>query len=376
MPLRSNVLSPGAFIRQHLVDRGGVDFVQGIYKSYRQHLKSAGIRNPASRQAFSVYIWTANKMGLIVFDHAAAVTRWDGVENDLEPSAGYVRESRPQAPSPRHYYRLVNAQDPRWSSIQGSYRESIGLPRVAPQKPRAEVPVMAAPVAELPVELPVEIPIAGLKPARRGRPKITPAVPEAPPRRRGRPKVTAAPPTTAEEILKAAEAEEQKALDLRAKAAKARKVKPVKAAPVRKVKPPEIPSVEAAPPAPEAEPPDIYWTQQPIEKLRNMALALQQTPTASGAESLRREMVRFNADLSSALRRLTGKQREPLTKIQEKLSSAMSDLQNATAAMARVQQPGLLANEMKIALQEAQAFLSLVLPHLRVKRAQADIAGP
>ncbi|KKM01701.1 hypothetical protein LCGC14_1791770, partial [marine sediment metagenome] len=57
-----------------------------------------------------------------------------------------VRESRPHAPSPRHYYRILDPADPRWIRLEASYRESIGL-EVRPMAPR---PVPSAPPAKPP----------------------------------------------------------------------------------------------------------------------------------------------------------------------------------------------------------------------------------
>mgnify|MGYP001566259242 FL=1 len=177
MAVRLNARPPGEFIRDHLLSVGGVDFVQSIFNAYKMHLRSAGIKNLASRAALSNYIWLCNKMGLVVFDHASAVDHWDGMQDGMEPPATYVRESRPQAPSPRHYYRLVNAADPRWINLQASYRESIGLPRVAPRKPRVK-PVEAPP--------PVEVAPPRRRPGRPPKPRVeaappakVPAVPEA-----------------------------------------------------------------------------------------------------------------------------------------------------------------------------------------------------
>lgn len=177
MPLRLTALPPGEFIRQHMVALGGMDYVGGIYRSYKAHLRAAGIRGIASRMAMSKYIWICNKMGLIVFDHAEASGRWDGM---IEPIAGYVRESRPQAPSPRHYYRIVNPEDPRWHYLEGSYREFLGLPK----------PVRKPPVRPIVVPIPpplIEVPTPAPRKRRRPAPPPVPRPPavKAPaPRRR------------------------------------------------------------------------------------------------------------------------------------------------------------------------------------------------
>ena len=92
MPLRLTALPPGAFIREHLVLVGGVDYVQAIYASYKAHLRRAGVKPVASRQAMSVYIYKANKMGLIAFDHAERIG--DGLLSDYEGNPGRRRPHR------------------------------------------------------------------------------------------------------------------------------------------------------------------------------------------------------------------------------------------------------------------------------------------
>jgi len=137
MPVRATAKPPGEFIRDHLVAAGGMDYPQSIHRAYKQYLRTQGIRNGASRASVSKYIWLANKLGLILFDHAEPVSYWDGVVDGVDVAAGYVREPRPLAPSPRHYYRIVDDGDPRWIRLEASYRESIGLevPRMAPRAP-------------------------------------------------------------------------------------------------------------------------------------------------------------------------------------------------------------------------------------------------
>lgn len=135
MPVRVRAKPPGEFMRDHLVAAGGVDYPQSMYKAYKEHLKSMGLRDGCSRSSWSRYIWLANRIGLIEFDHAETTERWGAVIDGVEVPAAYVRESRPQAPSPRHYYRLVNPADPRWIRLEASYRESIGF-EVAPPMPR------------------------------------------------------------------------------------------------------------------------------------------------------------------------------------------------------------------------------------------------
>lgn len=140
MPQRVNAKPPGEFIRDHLVATGGTDYIQSIYRAYTDHLKELELRSRASRASFSKYIWVANQLGLIVFDYAATQSRWGGQEDGAEPKKGYKREPRPQAPSPRHYYRLVDAQDPRWLDMDRAYREMQGLPVPPPRPPREKKP--------------------------------------------------------------------------------------------------------------------------------------------------------------------------------------------------------------------------------------------
>lgn len=148
MPIRKKALPPGEFIRNHLRDNGGVDYVQSIYRAYTSHLKDRGIKSRANRASFSKYIWVANQLGLIIFDHAGSVSRWGDEEDGGEIEKGYERESRPQAPSPRHYYRIVDDQDPRWLELEQSYRKKAGLPVPEPRERKPVAPALPAPKPE------------------------------------------------------------------------------------------------------------------------------------------------------------------------------------------------------------------------------------
>jgi hypothetical protein len=148
MPVRVRAKPPGEFIRDHLVDVGGVDYPQSIHRAYKAYLRVSGLKNTSSRATMSKYIWLARKLGLIVFDHAEAPAYWDAVAEGVQVSSSYQPESRPQAPSPRHYYRLVDATDPRWIRLEASYRQSIGIevpppfprvPYIPPAEPEEEV---------------------------------------------------------------------------------------------------------------------------------------------------------------------------------------------------------------------------------------------
>lgn len=166
MPVRVRALPPGEFIRDHLVDVGGVDFVQSIYNAYKDYLKAQGLRDGISRATMSNYIYLANRLGLVVFDHAEASERWGSVIDGVTVPRGYVREARPQAPSPRHYYRIVDPADPRWVRLQASYRQSIGLP-VPPMFPRVPIRPPAPPPSVEEVPPPKKPPVK--KPPRKPR---------------------------------------------------------------------------------------------------------------------------------------------------------------------------------------------------------------
>lgn len=144
MPIRVRAKPPGEFIRDHLVAAGGIDYPQSIYKAYNSYLRSQGLKNGCNRASMSKYIWLANKMSLIQFDHAEAPAYWDGIRNGVELPDTYVRESRPQAPSPRHYYRIVDPNDDRWIRLEASYRKSLGM-EVPPMAPRPPIRPPAPP---------------------------------------------------------------------------------------------------------------------------------------------------------------------------------------------------------------------------------------
>lgn len=153
MPKRADAKPPGVFIRDHLVAVGGTDYVQSIYKAYRNHLAGLKIQSKASRASFSNYIWVAHQLGLINFDHAESQERWGAEEDGGVVEKGYVPEPRPQAPSPRHYYRIVDAQDPRWLDMNSAYRSMVGLPEKPtsrPRKPREKKAPVTTPAPKTP----------------------------------------------------------------------------------------------------------------------------------------------------------------------------------------------------------------------------------
>jgi len=144
MPVRVRAKPPGEFIRDHMVDVGGMDYPQSIFNAYKLYLKTQGLKDGLTRATMSHYIYLANRIGLIQFDHAESPSRWDGIENGFEVPDGYKRERRPFAPSPRHYYRILDPTDDRWIRLEASYREGLGLP-VGPMAPR---PPIRPPAAE------------------------------------------------------------------------------------------------------------------------------------------------------------------------------------------------------------------------------------
>ncbi len=181
MPVRVRAKPPGEFIRDHMVDVGGMDYPQSIFNAYKLYLKTQGLKDGLTRATMSHYIYLANRIGLIEFDHAESPSRWDGLVNGFEVPEGYKRERRPFAPSPRHYYRILDPTDDRWIRLEASYRDSIGL-EVGPMAPRPPIRPPAAEVAP---------------------PKVEKAPPKkvAPPKAKvaRKPRVKKAPPPTPEE---------------------------------------------------------------------------------------------------------------------------------------------------------------------------------
>ena len=162
MPVRVRAKPPGEFIRDHMVDVGGMDYPQSIFNAYKLYLKTQGLKDGLTRATMSHYIYLANRIGLIEFDHAESPSRWDGLENGFEVPDGYKRERRPFAPSPRHYYRIVAPTDDRWIRLEASYREGIGL-EVGPMAPR---PPIRPPAAEEAAPPPKKAPLAKKAPPK------------------------------------------------------------------------------------------------------------------------------------------------------------------------------------------------------------------
>lgn len=212
MPVRNQALPPGAFIASHMQEVGGVDYCQATYKAYKTYLENQGIKKIPSREAMSKYFWLARKMGLIVFDHAESAAYWNAQVNYPRITVRYRPEPRPRAPSPRHYYRIIDAQDPRWYRIEASYRQSIGievnppfptvpyipLPAQYPISPEEMAARLALP-AGVPVEEVTEVAAAPMAPVA-GVP-----VPEQPKKKaksKARPGVKPVPAQTADEAAK------------------------------------------------------------------------------------------------------------------------------------------------------------------------------
>lgn len=147
MPVRVRAKPPGEFIRDHLRDAGGVDYVQAVHRAYKAYLLDSGMKTASSYETMRKYFWLARQLGLIVFDHAEPPAYWDAVVDGVRVTKAYRPEARPRSPSPRHYYRLVDENDPRWIRLEASYRESIGI-EVPPPFPRV-------PWQPMPVEYPI-----------------------------------------------------------------------------------------------------------------------------------------------------------------------------------------------------------------------------
>lgn len=147
MPVRVRAKPPGEFMRDHMVAVGGMDYPQSIFNAYKLYLRAQGLKDGLTRATMSHYIYLANRLGLIEFDHAEAPSRWDGIVDGVDVPRGYVRPSRPFAPSPRHYYRIVDPTDDRWIRLETSYRESIGfeVPAMMPRPPVRPPEVKKAP---------------------------------------------------------------------------------------------------------------------------------------------------------------------------------------------------------------------------------------
>jgi hypothetical protein len=169
VPARLNAKGPGEFIRDHLQEpsTGGRDYVGSMYQAYKEHLRSAGARRLPCRITFHKYVWLLKETGALIFDGAEAISFSDEPPQDLppdyEPSCG--------TPAPRHYYRLVDPQNPAFLKPETIWRQHRGLPAlVAAPRPAARVPAVVQPLAPAPPRIApppaVEAPPA-LRPRRR-----------------------------------------------------------------------------------------------------------------------------------------------------------------------------------------------------------------
>ena len=163
MPVR-RADPPGVFIADHMRDVGGIDYPQNIHREYKKYLKAQGLKNLPCRATMSHYIWLANKMGLIVFDHADTTSYWDGQIDFPKATAATRRQSRPLAPSPRYFYKILDPDDPRWLRLETSHRAEIGIPappafpRVSHTTPLYEEEVAEGTVPPPPEEKPAKKP--------------------------------------------------------------------------------------------------------------------------------------------------------------------------------------------------------------------------
>ena len=122
MPTRRIAKGPGEFIRDHLRDSGGRDYVGSIYQAYKAHLRRAGVRKLPCRPTFHTCIWMLIETGAIVFDGAEALSfsaaQPETLPVDYAPACGM--------PAPRHYHRVADLQHPAFISPKGVWMEQRG----------------------------------------------------------------------------------------------------------------------------------------------------------------------------------------------------------------------------------------------------------
>ena len=154
MPTRRNAKGPGEFIRDHLQDSGGRDYVGGIYKAYKAHLRRAGVRKLPCRPTFHTYIWMLKETGAIIFDGAEAISfgisQPEVLPVDYAPACGMS--------APRHYYRVVDLQHRAFISPKGVWMEQRGLAPPVARRPTPRIPVVPERVSVVPSPPAVEIP--------------------------------------------------------------------------------------------------------------------------------------------------------------------------------------------------------------------------
>lgn len=100
-----------------------MDYIQAMFRAYKSYLRNNDVR-PPSRQTFSVLIYQLKSVGAIRFVKAEVPGWGEFEEGDLTSSY------RPQcgSPAPRHYYRIINAQNPGFLRPDAEFRKSRGLP--------------------------------------------------------------------------------------------------------------------------------------------------------------------------------------------------------------------------------------------------------
>jgi len=150
VPARLNAKGPGEFIRDHLQEpsTGGRDYVGAMYQAYKDHLRSAGVRRLPCRPVFHKYIWLLKETGAIIFDGAEPISFGSAPPRDLppdyEPSCGM--------PAPRHYYRILDSQNPAFDKPEAVWRQRRGLAPAQPAPRPVQIRVVTQPITPAPAE--------------------------------------------------------------------------------------------------------------------------------------------------------------------------------------------------------------------------------
>ena len=148
MPARLNAKGPGEFIRDHLQDpqTGGRDYVGAMYQAYKGHLRTAGIRKLPCRPVFHKYIWLLKETGAIIFDGAEAISFGSSPPRDLPPDY----EPACGMPAPRHYYRILDSQNPAFAKPEAVWRQRRGLAPAQPAPRPVQIRVVTQPITPAP----------------------------------------------------------------------------------------------------------------------------------------------------------------------------------------------------------------------------------
>ena len=158
MPARLNAKGPGEFIRDHLQEpqTGGRDYVGAMFQAYREHLRTAGVRKLPCRPVFHKYIWLLKETGAIIFDGAEAISFGSAPPRELppdyEPSCGM--------PAPRHYYRILDLQNPAFDKPEAIWRQRRGLAPVQPAPRPVQIRVVTQPITPAPPRVIPPAPVA------------------------------------------------------------------------------------------------------------------------------------------------------------------------------------------------------------------------